>query len=57
MGEPVAAVAEYRDEMLATVGDPDAWGPAKVFATAAKEAGVDLSDPEAVEQFIQLYRP
>lgn len=55
--EPVAAVAEYRDEMLATVGDPDAWGPAKVFATAAKEAGVDLSDPEAVEQFIQLYRP
>ena len=43
--------------MLETVGDPDAWGPAKVFFTAATEAGIDLTDREALERFIQLYRP
>ena len=53
--EAVAAVATYRDEMLATVDDPQAWGPAKVFAAAAEEAGVDMTDPEAVERFIQRY--
>ncbi len=55
LDEAVAAVATHRDEMLATVEDPQAWGPAKVFAAAAEEAGVDLTDPEAVERFIQRY--
>ena len=53
--EAVAAVAEYRAEMLETVGDPQAWGPAKVFGAAALAAGVDLTDPEAVERFIRHY--
>jgi hypothetical protein len=49
------AVAEHRSEMLETVSDPAAWGPAKVFATAALEAGVDMSDREQVEAFIERY--
>ncbi len=36
------AVAEHRSEMLETVSDPAAWGPAKVLATAALEAEVDM---------------
>ena len=53
--EAVAAVAHYRDEMLEATSDPDAWGPAKVFAVAALEAGVDLADPDAVGRFIERY--
>jgi hypothetical protein len=53
--EAAAAVAEYRQEMLDAVGDPRAWGPAKVFAAAAQEAGVDLTDGDAVERFIRRY--
>jgi hypothetical protein len=55
LSEAVAAVAEYRDEMLGAVDDPEAWGPAKTFAAAALAAGVDLSDGEQVEQFVQRY--
>jgi hypothetical protein len=50
--EAVAAVEDYRVEMLEAVSDPAAWEPAKVFVTAALEAGVDLDDPEQVERFI-----
>jgi hypothetical protein len=53
--EAVAAVKRYRKEMLEAVGDPAAWGPAKTFAVAALRAGVDMSDDEAVEQFIERY--
>ncbi len=53
--EAVAAVKEYREEMLEVVTDPEAWGPAKAFAVAALEAGIDLADPEQVERFIQRY--
>ena len=55
LDEVIAAVATYREEMLATVEDPQAWGPAKAFAAAAEEAGVDLTDPGAVERYIQRY--
>lgn len=55
VGEAVSAVADYREEMLATVGDPETWGPAKIFATAAKEAGVDLSDSAALDRFIEQH--
>jgi len=55
LAEAVAAVATYREEMLATIDDPQARGPAKVFAAAAEDAGVDLTDPEAVERYIQRY--
>jgi hypothetical protein len=55
LGEAVAAVAEYRQEMLDAISDPEAWGPAKTFAVAALDAGVDLADPEQVERFTQRY--
>ena len=53
--EAVAAVKHYRQEMLDAVGDPDAWGPAKAFAVAALEAGVDLTDDADIERFMQRY--
>ena len=53
--EAVAAVELYRDEMLDTVDDPRAWGPAKAFGMAALRAGVDLSDPSAVEAFVERH--
>jgi len=53
--EAVAAVEHYRDEMLAAVTDPDAWGPAKAFSVAALDAGVDLTDRAEVERFMQRY--
>lgn len=55
VGHAVAAVDRHRDEMLETVGDAAAWGPAKAFAAAAQEAGVDLSDPAAIGEFIERY--
>jgi hypothetical protein len=42
-------------EMLDAVTDPQAWGPAKTFAVAASEAGVDLTDEAEVERFIERY--
>jgi hypothetical protein len=53
--EATDAVAAYRDEMLGAIDDPEAWGPAKAFAVAAQRAGVDLSDPTAVEEFVERY--
>jgi len=53
--EAVAAVKELSDEMLEAVADPEAWGPAKTFAVAAQQAGVDLQDPAAVQRFIDDY--
>jgi hypothetical protein len=53
--EAVAAVEHHREEMLDAVADPEAWGPAKMFAVAALDAGVDLTDREQVENFIARY--
>ncbi len=53
--DAVAAVNRYRAEMLEAAGDHEAWGPAKTFAVAAQQAGVDLSDPDAVGEFIEQY--
>jgi hypothetical protein len=50
--EAVAAVNHYRREMLDAVSDPEAWGPAKAFAVAALDAGVDLTDHAEVERFM-----
>jgi hypothetical protein len=55
LGEAVSAVDEFKTEMLDAVTDPQAWGPAKTFAAAALEAGVDLTDEAEVERFIQRY--
>ncbi|MDP9260974.1 MAG: hypothetical protein M3O89_03280, partial [Actinomycetota bacterium] len=53
--EAVAAVNHYRREMLDAVSDPEAWGPAKAFAVAALDAGVDLTDHAEVERFMARY--
>jgi hypothetical protein len=53
--EAVAAVAFFGEEMLELVGDDSAWGPSKMFLAAAGEAGVDLSDPAAIEAYIEEY--
>jgi hypothetical protein len=53
--EAVAAVKRFRKEMMQTVEDPSAWGPAKTFAVAAQHAGVDLSDPAALNEFVEQY--
>ena len=55
LAEAVAAVTDCRAEMLDAVNDPEAWGPAKAFASAALDAGVDLTDPDEVERFIERY--
>lgn len=46
------AVRRWRDEMVRRGGDADAGGPAKRLLTAAKEASVDLEDPDAVDAFV-----
>jgi hypothetical protein len=53
--EAVAAIAAFRDEMLALVDDESAWGPGKALAAAAREAGVDLTDEAALEALIAAY--
>lgn len=55
VSEAIDAVAAYRDEMLDATSDPDAWGPAKTFAAAAQDAGVDLADPDALNDFVNQY--
>jgi len=51
----VAAVKRFRKEMLELTQDADCWGPAKIFAMAAGQAGVDLTDPDAMNTFIETY--
>lgn len=53
--EAQAAVGLFRDEMLENVSDPQTWGPAKTLATAALDAGVDLTDPDDVQRFVDRY--
>ena len=53
--EAVAAVKRFRTEMLENAEDPASWGPAKTIATAARQAGVDLADPGALEGFVEQY--
>jgi hypothetical protein len=46
------AIPHWRDEMAAATSDPGSGGPAKQFLTAAKEAGIDVSDQGALTTFI-----
>ena len=55
LSEASQAVEQFQDEMLEAVNDPDAWGPAKTFAVAAQAAGVDLTDPDALNAFVKKY--
>jgi hypothetical protein len=55
LSEAVGTAQEFREEMLETVNDSSAWGPAKAFALAAQAAGVDLGNPDAMNAFIDRY--
>ena len=55
LSEAIEAIATYRNEMFDAADNQDAWGPAKTFAVAAQSAGVDLSDPAALEEFVEQY--
>ena len=46
------AIPRWRDEMVERGNDPAAGGPAKQFLTAAKAAGVDVEDGDALNTFI-----
>jgi hypothetical protein len=55
LSEAVQAIERFRDEMLEAVNDPDAWGPAKTFAVAAQAAGIDLTDHDALNAFVEKF--
>lgn len=46
------AIPKWEDEMRRHASDPDTGGPARQFIAAAQEAGVDLTDEEALAAFI-----
>jgi hypothetical protein len=48
-------VAELEDEIVARAENRRSWGPAKTFAMAAREAGVDVTDEAALQAFMLRY--
>lgn len=48
----VEAIPRWVDEMLESADDPAAAGPAKQFMAAAQDAGVDLTDQQALANFV-----
>ena len=46
------AIPRWREEMVECGSDPSAGGPAKQFLTAAKAAGVDVEDGDALRTFM-----
>lgn len=46
------AILRWREEMVERGNDPAAGGPARQFLTAAKAAGVDVEDGDALNTFI-----
>jgi hypothetical protein len=52
IAETTEAITRWTGEMLARADDPNVGGPAMQFVLAAKDAGVDLEDEQAVSSFI-----
>lgn len=50
-----SSVTEWGDDLLEAVLDEDRWDPAKEFAMAAQEAGIDLGDEAQVQAFVERY--
>lgn len=46
------AIPQWRDEMTNAGSDPASGGPAKQFLMAAQQAGVDVTDHEALKTFM-----
>ena len=51
----VEAVTEFTPDFEDAFDDESAWGPAKEIATALMERGVDLNDPNALEEALSAY--
>ena len=52
MARLAKAAASLHDEIVANSKDRSNWGPAKHFVMAAQDAGVDISEPGALEAFM-----
>ncbi|MHB8681439.1 MAG: hypothetical protein ACYDA2_05010 [Acidimicrobiales bacterium] len=50
--EAVEAAYEYAPEMIELSQDPEAWGPAKTMALAIEQRGLDLTDQQALDDFV-----
>ena len=48
----VESVAEWAEELVEAATDPAGWGPAKMLASAMREAGVDAHDEQAVQALV-----
>jgi hypothetical protein len=48
----VDSVDTWAADLVEAAADPAAWGPAKVLASAMRDAGVDEHDEESVQGFI-----
>jgi hypothetical protein len=46
------SVEDIADEVVSAARDRSRWGPAKRFAMAAHESGVDINDPASMDAFL-----
>lgn len=53
--ELIDTVESLRKEFIKAALDPRNFGPAKAFATAMLEAGVDIEDKDQVDAFMAMY--
>ncbi|HUP85739.1 MAG TPA: hypothetical protein VM143_08745 [Acidimicrobiales bacterium] len=52
INEAIEAVDRYEPTLRAESGDEANWGPAKLLARSLKAEGIDITDSEAVQHFI-----
>jgi hypothetical protein len=50
--EAVHAAYDYAPEMIELSQDPEEWGPAKTFALAIQQRGIDPTDQAALDDFV-----
>lgn len=55
VAETLTAVDRWTPELLGGADDPATWGPAKAFVMAAQQAGVDITDQRAVDEYMEVY--
>jgi hypothetical protein len=51
----IEAIHRWQDELIRAIGDPATPSPAMQLLTAARHAGVDLSDEESLDAFIATW--
>jgi hypothetical protein len=52
IADAVDAAYEYAPEMIELSQVPEEWGPAKTFALAIQQRGIDLTDQAALDDFV-----